>query len=100
MKSLPLLLRSFSLSMLSCLRNGGRLSSSTKWPKALSTSGFMTAAGIGPGEFYIRYVAKELANAFHEGWLAYLKELDTPTDHLAWATTKPSVAYLDPSPAR
>ena len=43
-------------------------------------------------------MAKGWANAFHEGWLAYFKDLDTPFDNPKWAATKLLIAYLDLRP--
>ncbi|GFS38465.1 hypothetical protein Acr_00g0057620 [Actinidia rufa] len=33
--------------------------------------------------------------AFHEGWLAYLQELNTTPDHPAWATAKPATILFN-----
>ena len=33
--------------------------------------------------------------SFHKHWLAYLKELGTPLDHLAWTAAIPEVVLLD-----
>ncbi|GFZ16107.1 hypothetical protein Acr_25g0005160 [Actinidia rufa] len=74
----------------------GRLPSSTKWPKAISIYQWVYDRDWNRAEEFYRDVAEEQADAFHKGWVACLRELGTPSDHLAWVATKPLVAYLEP----
>ena len=48
------------------------------------------------GLFYVRDVAQERLDGFHDGWLACLKELGTPPDHPTWVAGKPSIVFPNP----
>ncbi|GFZ09640.1 hypothetical protein Acr_21g0002390 [Actinidia rufa] len=48
------------------------------------------------GLFYVRNVAHERLDDFHDGWLACLKELGMPSYHPTWAAMKPPVVFPDP----
>ncbi|GFS37699.1 hypothetical protein Acr_00g0053530 [Actinidia rufa] len=49
-------------------------------------------------DFYVHDAAKNRVEAFYKGWLACLKEIDTPPEHPRWSVVVPPVAYPDPKP--
>ncbi|GFZ19515.1 hypothetical protein Acr_28g0002200 [Actinidia rufa] len=49
-------------------------------------------------DFYVADSVDDGDETFHEGWLACLKELSTPPEHLVWSAAQPLVSYPDSCP--
>ena len=76
----------------------GRLSGFDRWLRVWFTIAFYNRGWNMAGDFYVCDMAEDRAKAFQEGWLACLKELDTPLVQPAWSVHQPLVADPDLCP--